>query len=269
MIKSYNKYREENLFEKLNFSKTESTINAPLLSFIKRVGDLDYLNNNFTGWVSTIMAPSYAYVHIVKWRLKDLEDKLSFFIDKVYLTDSESYFNDYIELDVTEEAYSAHGAVFTKLILETDPTRKITKEDPFGEEIWENTNYELDNEILFYQLKPTKQIIKDDELRNIVKKKDIKNFNQDFSGWVKIKQKYKKYLFNVIRYELVDGYKLVFTFNEYFEGDVYKKTGSTPSTLLVSTQPEVEIQKYVVIGKNNISSEIDPHNEEDWDWDIF
>jgi hypothetical protein len=34
-------------------------------------------------------------------------------------------------------------------------------------------------------------------------------------------------------------------------------------------RPDIEFQKYVVIEKSDIKSDIDPYDEEDWDWDIF
>jgi hypothetical protein len=135
----------------------------------------------------------------------------------------------------------------------------------------ENNTYDLDDSDhpLFYQLKPTKQIIKEEELTEIIKKNDIENFNRDFTGWVKIKPKYKTYLFNIYKIQILDNNKFEFTFSEYFTGDCYGSGGRSGSTLMVIIQPNIEFQKYVVIEKSNVKSDIDPYDEEDWNWDIF
>jgi hypothetical protein len=135
----------------------------------------------------------------------------------------------------------------------------------------ENSTYHLDDsdDLSFYQLKPTKQIMKEEELIEIIKKNDIKNFNQDFTGWIKIKPKYKTYLFNVYEIRILDDDKFEFTFSEYFIGDYYRSAGQSGSTLMIIMRPDIEFQKYVVIEKSDIKSDIDPYDEEDWDWDIF
>lgn len=148
-------------------------------------------------------------------------------------------------------------------------SRIITQEDPYGEEIWESAS--SNDKILLHYLKPTKQIIKGSEILQLIKKDDLTNFKNDFKGWLKISPRYKSYLFNVVDLKLTKDHSkdvLFASFDRYFdEHGAYK---NRDSTITITINESVDIQKYIIVEPiNNLKSDIDPFDEEDWDWDLF
>ncbi len=126
-----------------------------------------------------------------------------------------------------------------------------------------------DDRVQLYHLKPTVQIIKGDELLELIKNDDLDNFHKDFVGWLKISPRYRSFLFHVTSWKKNDNKILYFSFDQYFDDKDSFKTNRGISGQQIPLNPNLEIQKYIIIEPTNRTSKFDPYDEEDWDWDLF
>jgi hypothetical protein len=225
-------------------------------------GDVDFLNNNFTGWAKMYPELRTYIFHVINWEI-DPNDKVRFTYDGYIHGESVK-----INIGPSNYVLKKTPELTITMFEEKEPTIMINEKDPYGEEDWseymENASYPDPDPL---KMRHTNKSLRHSEISDIKKQKNVKILNDEFIGWIRILPELFDYFLHVVEWGISDGV-LYTKYDGYVNGLKFVRNSSVYTyTLKDSEQMMITV---VDDGDPLIRiDDMDPYGEEDWDYEVF
>jgi len=231
---------------------------------------LDYLNEEFLGWVEIINGYGLGakYIYVTKYHQYIYDPCLNVTITQYA---NENSAKEIIGPKFTYTNMNLKIRNYPDLIIKKietpDPIRRFTPEDPYGEEDWNDD--ELNEKIEFEDEKEYKIF----DIKEFIDSKDkesvLKYLNENFTGWIELLNDRNigaKFVY-ITEYIFLDGYKkgLRIKITRYkIRIDEKEECYDTSLRLTDGTNRDLVLIKRNVKEPTRIYSELDPYGEEEW-----